>query len=421
LAFAGFLTDNLRSLQHTRQGYEEVFFVDIRGRVVLSTDGSHVGTVLLDDPDVARALAAATGTSISDIHRRTADGPLEISFGHALHTVDLSTSKTLSRINGAVIIRVRMDDTIYAFLGEWPSKGTTGEAFLVRARGQTVRFVSPLRFDARAPLMIEIPMGGRTAQPAQLAVSGQEGIGAMIDYRGVPVLAAYRDIPLTGWGFVVKMDAAEAFAPVAGLTRGIALATALILLAGAMAGVLLAGTLTHPLTQLVATAQSVAAGHYEPELDISRSDEFGVLARAFRHMIDTVRERNEALARTNVELARAYDATIEGWSHALDLRDEGTEGHSKRVTELTLRLARLLGVPDSELVHIRRGALLHDIGKIGIPDRILLKPGPLTDEEMAIMRRHPVYAYELLAPIEYLRPAFDIPYCHHERWDGIPT
>jgi putative nucleotidyltransferase with HDIG domain len=418
LAFAGFLTDNLRSLQRTRQGYEEIFFVDTGGRVVLSTDRSHVGAVLLDDPDVTRTLATATGTFISDVHCRTADSPLEMAFGHGLHAVDLSTSKTLSRINGAVIIRVRMDDTIYAFLGEWPSKGATGEAFLVRARGQTVRFVSPLRFDARAPLTIEIPMGGRTAQPAQLAVSGQEGIGAMIDYRGVPVLAAYRVIPPTGWGFVAKMDAGEAFAPVAELTKGIALTTALILLAGAIAGVLLAGTLTHPLTQLVATIHSVAAGHYEPEFDISRSDEFGVLARAFRHMIVTVRERSESLARTNAELARAYDATIEGWSRALDLRDKETEGHSKRVAELTLRLARVLRVPDSELVHIRRGALLHDIGKIGIPDRILLKPGPLTDEEMAVMRRHPVYAYELLAPIEYLRMSLDIPYCHHERWNG---
>lgn len=166
LAFAGFLTDNLRSLQHTRQGYEEIFFVDITGRVVLSTDRSRVGAVLLDDPDVARTLAAATGTFVSDIHRRTAHGPLEMAFGHVLHTVDLSTSKTLSRINGAVIIRVRMNDTIYAFLGEWPSKGATGEAFLVRARAQTVQFVSPLRFDARAPLAIEVSMGARRAKPA---------------------------------------------------------------------------------------------------------------------------------------------------------------------------------------------------------------------------------------------------------------
>ncbi|HNB51406.1 MAG TPA: GAF domain-containing protein, partial [Anaerolineales bacterium] len=124
------------------------------------------------------------------------------------------------------------------------------------------------------------------------------------------------------------------------------------------------------------------------------------------------------LQRSNMELTLAYEATIEGWSHALDLRDKETEGHTQRVTETTLRLARLLGIPEEELVHIRRGALLHDIGKMGVPDKILLKPGPLTAEEWIIMRRHPDYAYEMLAPIEYLHPALDIPYCHHEKWDG---
>ncbi len=114
----------------------------------------------------------------------------------------------------------------------------------------------------------------------------------------------------------------------------------------------------------------------------------------------------------------AYDETIEGWSHALDLRDKETEGHTQRVTEMALHLARAMGVTDVELVQVRRGALLHDIGKMGIPDPILLKPGPLTDEEWVIMRKHPVYAYELLAPITYLKPALDVPYCHHERWDG---
>jgi putative nucleotidyltransferase with HDIG domain len=124
------------------------------------------------------------------------------------------------------------------------------------------------------------------------------------------------------------------------------------------------------------------------------------------------------LQRSNVELALAYDTTLEGWSSALDLRDKETEGHTQRVTNLTLRLARAMGISDTELIHIRRGALLHDIGKMGIPDSILLKPGPLTDEEWIIMRRHPVYALELLSPISYLRPALDIPYCHHEKWDG---
>ncbi|MFA5550584.1 MAG: HD domain-containing phosphohydrolase [Trueperaceae bacterium] len=125
-----------------------------------------------------------------------------------------------------------------------------------------------------------------------------------------------------------------------------------------------------------------------------------------------------SLERTNQELQRAYDRTIEGWANALDLKDEETAGHSKRVTEMTVRLARHLGVPQAEVVHIQRGALLHDIGKMGIPDEILLKRGPLEDDEFEIMRQHPVYAYELLSPIEFLRPALHIPYSHHEKWDG---
>jgi PAS domain S-box-containing protein len=124
------------------------------------------------------------------------------------------------------------------------------------------------------------------------------------------------------------------------------------------------------------------------------------------------------LQRSNVELALAYDTTLEGWSGALDLRDKETEGHTQRVREMTLKLAARLAVSEQQMVHIQRGALLHDIGKMGIPDSILLKPGPLTDEEWEIMRKHPVYAYELLSPITFLRPALDIPYCHHEKWDG---
>lgn len=124
------------------------------------------------------------------------------------------------------------------------------------------------------------------------------------------------------------------------------------------------------------------------------------------------------LQQSNTELSLAYDATLEGWSRALDLRDNETEGHTQRVTEMTMRLSRNMGIGEHELVHVRRGALLHDIGKMGIPDGILLKPGPLTPEEWEVMRRHPVYALELLIPITYLRQALDIPFCHHEKWDG---
>ena len=126
----------------------------------------------------------------------------------------------------------------------------------------------------------------------------------------------------------------------------------------------------------------------------------------------------EDLQRSHSALALAYDATLEGWAHALDLRDATTERHSERVTEMTVRLARALGMTEEEIVHVRRGALLHDIGKIGIPDEILRKPGPLTPEEWETMRRHPRLAFEMLQPIAYLRPALDIPYAHHEHWDG---
>ncbi len=126
----------------------------------------------------------------------------------------------------------------------------------------------------------------------------------------------------------------------------------------------------------------------------------------------------ENLQGSNVELMMAYDETIEGWSQALDLRDKETEGHSRRVTEMTVKLAASFGSTPEELIHIRRGALLHDIGKLGVPDEILRKPGPLTEEEWVIMRSHPQFAYEMLAPITYLHPALDIPFCHHEKWDG---
>jgi HD-GYP domain-containing protein (c-di-GMP phosphodiesterase class II) len=127
---------------------------------------------------------------------------------------------------------------------------------------------------------------------------------------------------------------------------------------------------------------------------------------------------HEQTARQALDLTQAYDATIEGWSHALDLRDRETEGHTQRVTDLTLKLARAMEIGEPEIAHIRRGALLHDIGKMGIPDNILRKPGALNEDEWAVMRQHPQFAHEMLSPIDYLQPALDIPWCHHEKWDG---
>ena len=124
------------------------------------------------------------------------------------------------------------------------------------------------------------------------------------------------------------------------------------------------------------------------------------------------------LQEAHSQLLSAYEATIEGWSHAMDLRDKETEGHSRRVAELTVRMARAMGMTEDEIIHVRRGALLHDMGKLGVPDSILHKPDKLTAEEWVIMRQHPQFAYNMLNGIDYLRQALDIPYSHHEKWDG---
>ena len=138
-----------------------------------------------------------------------------------------------------------------------------------------------------------------------------------------------------------------------------------------------------------------------------------IAANAIRRA--TLHERTQQTAH---DLERAYETTLEGWASALELRDQETEGHTRRVLALTLKLAQAMGIAPADLTNVRRGALLHDIGKMGIPDSVLLKPGTLNEREWEIMRRHPEYAYRLLSSIEYLRPVLDIPYCHHEKWDG---
>jgi putative nucleotidyltransferase with HDIG domain/PAS domain S-box-containing protein len=181
------------------------------------------------------------------------------------------------------------------------------------------------------------------------------------------------------------------------------------------------GFVSHHITPLIAkgNVKGVLEVFYRKpmEIDSDWSGFFETLADQTAIAIDNA-QLFDGLQHSNIELAMAYDATIEGWSRALDLRDEETEGHTERVTEMTIKLARSMGIPDEELIHIRRGALLHDIGKMAIPDSILLKPGPLDEAEWEIMREHPAQAFRLLSPIVYLRLALDIPYCHHEHWDG---
>lgn len=179
--------------------------------------------------------------------------------------------------------------------------------------------------------------------------------------------------------------------------------------------------------------KSRTAGHLIMLRDISkRRKAESQLQQAYAEMEWRVRERTEQLSssvarleeeirerqRAESELRESYDATLEGWSRALEMRERETAGHSRRVVELALALAQSVGMDETELVNIRRGAMLHDIGKMGVPDSILLKAGPLTSEEWMVMRQHPLLAYNALSRVAFLRPALDIPYCHHEHWDG---
>ena len=176
-------------------------------------------------------------------------------------------------------------------------------------------------------------------------------------------------------------------------------------------GASLARVITNPLITLVHASTQVSNGNLDIQVEPKSNDEVAVLTHAFNQMVNNLNTSRSALL-------HAYDSTLEGWSKALELRDKETDGHTVRVTKMTVEIARTMGVGEQDLVQIQRGALLHDIGKMGIPDTILKKPGKLTPEEWEVMRRHPQFAHDMLWSIEYLRPALDIPYYHHERWNG---
>jgi len=161
----------------------------------------------------------------------------------------------------------------------------------------------------------------------------------------------------------------------------------------------------------VTASKEIAKGNLRVKVQPQSNDEVAVLTENFNRMIASITQSHN-------DLMKAYDSTLLGWSRALDLRDNETAQHSERVTELAVRLAQRMGLSETDLTNIYRGSLLHDVGKIGVPDFILKKPGELTETEWVEMRKHPQDAYEMLSQIEYLQPAIDIPYCHHEKWDG---
>jgi putative nucleotidyltransferase with HDIG domain len=191
----------------------------------------------------------------------------------------------------------------------------------------------------------------------------------------------------------------------------ITLMTGLLLLLVVIFGINLSILITHPILNLVEASKKVKAGNLDVRVETTSKDELALLTENFNQMIQSMRDSKK-------EIIASYDGTLEGWSKALEYRNEETKGHTDRVLELMIKATKALGMDEDQMEHIRRGALLHDIGKMGIPDLILNKPFPLTDAEQKIMQQHPVYAYEMLKDIAFLKPALTIPYYHHEHWDG---
>jgi putative nucleotidyltransferase with HDIG domain len=196
------------------------------------------------------------------------------------------------------------------------------------------------------------------------------------------------------------------------ITRwNVILQAVLAITAALLLGISLSGHITRPILRLKNAASEISNGNLEVQVEIEGSDEVAVLAKAFDEMAFNLKQSEKSLI-------AAYDKTIEGWVKALELRDRETLGHTLRAANLTIELARLMNVDEKEMENIRRGVLLHDIGKMGIPDNILLKKAPLENWERKVIEKHPTLAREMLNQIEFLRPCIDIPTYHHEKWDG---
>lgn len=383
---AGYLTESLKTIQMVRKGGTELLIVDASGRVAVSTDSARVGVNMATDSAVVNTLKSPTPEHNEDIHRQ-ADGSLVMDFGHVLHRVDLHTKTVLLQVNGALILRVHLADTLYPLLRAATGMGDTGETLLVRRDGDASLFLNPPRFKEDAALNWRVPHDAPDARPAHLATTGSAGIVKTTDYRGVPVLAAYRAIPRMGWGLVVKQDSAEAFAPLDKLTRQWLALTALMLLAAAGVAYFLARTLTQPLSRLFEAVQAVAAGDFNRDLPLVRNDEIGQLAAAFRTMQDNVRARETDLKTQSAQLA-ALNRLTDAINSTLDIQ-VAIEAFMKEAQTLIPLDRASVGVVDEHADALRilaASGLARDL--VGRNFRVPLKDN--AHAAQAIARRRPV-------------------------------
>ncbi len=379
---AAFLSDNLIGLKESRSGYSDIAFVDQDGWVLVSTRPEQVGQSVLHTTAFAQTLASAQGKFVQDIHRDPNSGLTKMTFGHVMQAIDLKTGEEKSDVNGVVLITVNMDETIYPLIGAWPGMGETGETLLVRAEGETTLFLNNLRFDDQAALSLRIGADSVSARPAHYASRGQEGIIQTADYRGIPVLAAYRHIPDVNWGFVAKEDLAEAYGPIDALTRRIGWIALMVLVVAVVVSLAISRTLTRPLDKLVQVTQAVAAGNLNSKIDITRNDEIGALADSFRSMVASLKVRqhqvkvaNAATEESAERLKRIYEAAQD----AIFLIDPA----SNTIIEANPRASNMLGYSQQELAGMPISQIHpHDMGPLAKLWDIILQDGVGQSDEL---------------------------------------
>src|SRR3990172_1110054 len=285
-ALANFLTENLVSLQAAREGYEEILYVDRRGRVLLSTNQSQIGKDVADFDAVQGTFSSPDGVYIQDVY--WLGNQLEMTFGQVMHHVEVEEMLTTELVNAAVLIRVDLSQSLYPIIQNWPAKGETGDTFIIEERDGIHYHLSPLRFSPALPLAIPFPQHEQDPMLHGNMPTTQGQILEQLGYRGEEVLRAYREIPEMGWGYVIDQDRSEAFAPVRALTITLGLATLGVVLTAFGAAMWLARPFTVPFKEFAQGAQRVAAGDFETEVRVRRPDEVGELADAFNRMVDAV-------------------------------------------------------------------------------------------------------------------------------------
>ena len=291
--------------------------------------------------------------------------------------------------------------------------GAGGDVFLVDRHGRVVAArdvtMARTRADLSSDELVRPLLAGR-------ADAGQTS--GYVDSTGERWLAAWAPVPSLGWSAVVREPEAEALAPASTMLReafGIALAT---MLAALLAGVVFARRMADPLRRVVTGSLNVARGRFGAKVPVVRRDEIGELAHTFNYMSAQLSEYDKENKSLFLDLQRGYVETIRALANSIDAKDPYTRGHSQRVGDISVEIGRELGLTERELKMLQYGGILHDIGKIGIKEKVLGKSAPLTDEEYEYMKTHPLLGVGIIDPIEFLKGVKPIIRGHHERWDG---